>query len=393
MKPASSSSQAGLALEYLTKERVRFDEQRRVVYIVVGCLGILLLLYDLVGQISNTPLERTVYILNDSVFALCCAIYIWLAYTRRVSLNVLERSFFAVLALESFIFNSLAPYWFSYSLQEVFTETIADDVWLLVLVGAFALHLFAGWRGVLVAAGIYLASFAAIGLYVFLYTTNSGSSVASLVIENYVAAGMVLCFLSVLAKYRDNAQRISVQYEMLEKIAFLDALTSLPNRRRMYDVIQEQLELAHRYQTPFCIALLDIDHFKRINDTLGHIKGDEVLVQVAHLLRAEVRVTDQLGRWGGEEFLLVLSHISLAEALAALGRSRQVVETQIKLEDEDRAVTVSCGVTAYLPGDSATSLLQRADDALYEAKERGRNRVCSSEDNENSRLSRERLFS
>jgi diguanylate cyclase len=387
-----SSSQAGLVVEYLAKERTRFDEQRRVVYMLVGCLGVALLLYDLYNLVlSESSLVRTVYIVNDAVFIVCSLTFVFLAYTRRVRLGLLEQAIFVFLALESFVFNSLAPYVFNHSLQEVFRETIADDVWLLLLVCAMALHLFQGWRGVFIAAGLYLASLVVTsGYLVGQLGVNIGTNLASLVWQTYAAGGMVLCFLFVLARYRDHAQRITLQYEMLEQIAFLDALTGLPNRRRMYDVTQQQLELAQRYTTPFCIALLDIDHFKRINDTLGHIKGDEVLVQVAALLRAELRATDQLGRWGGEEFLLVLPQINLPEALAALERSRRTVESHVSVAGQ--SVTLSCGVTPYLPGDTATSIFQRADEALYEAKKRGRNQVVSS-DNENSRLSRERLFS
>jgi diguanylate cyclase len=387
-----SSSQAGLVVEYLAKERTRFDEQRRVVYMLVGCLGVALLFYDLYNLVlGESSLVRTVYIVNDAVFIVCSLTFVFLAYTRRVRLGLLEQAIFVFLALESFVFNSLAPYVFNHSLQEVFRETIADDVWLLLLVCAMALHLFQGWRGVFIAAGLYLASLTVTsGYLVGQLGVNMGTNLASLVWQTYAAGGMVLCFLFVLARYRDHAQRITLQYEMLEQIAFLDALTGLPNRRRMYDVTQQQLELAQRYNTPFCIALLDIDHFKRINDTLGHIKGDEVLVQVAALLRAELRATDQLGRWGGEEFLLVLPQINLPEALAALERSRRTVESHVSVAGQ--SVTLSCGVTPYLPGDTATSIFQRADEALYEAKRRGRNQVVSSE-NENSRLSRERLFS
>jgi diguanylate cyclase len=377
-KPSAHPTQANLVVQYLEQERKRFDEQRRIVYMMVSSLGVVLLLYDLYNQFTiSHSTQRTITILNDILFALTSLVFVFLGYTRRVRLEHLERSILVILAFQSFAFNSLAPYLFNYSVAKVFRETIADDVWLLVLVCALALHLLEKWRGVVMAAGFYLGSFAVTVSYLFWRVGNGDSSLISLTIQNYLAGGMILCFLYVLARYRNHVQRISLQYEMLEQIAFLDALTGLPNRRRMYDIIVQQLELARRYDTPFCVALLDIDHFKRINDTFGHLKGDAVLQQVAQVLRADFRSVDQLGRWGGEEFLLVLPQTGLEEAASAVERSRQAVEGQVRVEGQ--AVTLSCGVAQYLPGDEITAFLQRADDALYEAKKQGRNRVVSSE--------------
>jgi diguanylate cyclase len=373
-----SAAPATPVVEYLAQEKKRFDSQRRVVYMVVGGIGTLLLLYDLYYQLGRelSPL-RTAYIINDSLFALCTLVFIALAYTRRVRLELLERAIFVILALESFIFNSFAPYLFNFTLEELFRETVADDVWLLVLVCALALHLFQGWRSGVVAASFYLLSLGATFTYIFTRSLErSDPTLVSLMAQNYLAGAMVLCFLYVLARYRDNVQRLSLQYEMLEQIAFLDALTGLPNRRRMYDTAAQQLELTRRYDTPFCVALLDIDHFKRINDTFGHLKGDEILQQVAGVLRSDFRSVDQLGRWGGEEFLVVLPQTHLTEAVAAAERSRRAVETLVKVEGQ--SVTLSCGVAHHQPGDDITSFLQRADDALYEAKKQGRNKVVSS---------------
>jgi diguanylate cyclase (GGDEF)-like protein len=390
MKSSPHPSQANLVVAYLEQERKRFSEQRRIVYIIVGSIGVLLLLYDLYNQVvSDNSLQRTVNIINDALFAITVLVFVFLGYTRGVKLERLERSILVILAFQSFVFNSLAPYLFNHSIQKVFRETIADDVWLLVLVCAVALHLLERWR-TFAATSFYLASFGVTMSYLFLRVADGDSNLMSLVIQNYLAGGMVLAFLYVLARYRDNAQRLSLQYEMLERVAFLDALTGLPNRRRMYDTIVQHLELARRYNTPFCVALLDIDHFKRINDTFGHLKGDEVLQKVAGVLRADFRSVDQLGRWGGEEFLLVLPQTNLKEGVAAVERSRQAVEVQVRLEGQ--SVTLSCGVAHYLPGDDITTFLQRSDDALYRAKKQGRNRVVSSEEKENSRLSRERLF-
>jgi hypothetical protein len=255
----------------------------------------LLLLYDIYVYRTGEDTYQNVYIINDALFAGFSLALVALGYKRRVHIDVLERIVFALLALESFIFNTLAPYLFSFDLQRVFDETVVDDVWLLILVCSLALHIFQRGHGLALAAGLYATSLAVTSLYLVTHLGNE-TRLASLTLQTYLAGGMVLCFIYVLARYRSSVKRISVQYEMLEQIAFLDALTGLPNRRCMYDVLQQQLELLERYGTSFCIALLDIDHFKRVNDTFGHLKGDNVLVQVSNALRNELRTTDQLGR-------------------------------------------------------------------------------------------------
>ncbi len=373
----SSLPHPQVVLEYLTQERQRFDELRRKVFIVVGTIGILLVLYDIYTYSMGEETYRILYILNDVLFAGAALTLVVLGYMRRVHIDSLEHLVLALLVFESFFFNTLAPYLFGFSLERIFTETVVDDVWLLILVCALALHIFQRGRGLILALGFYIASLGSTSLYLFTHSRGTdGARLASLTLQSYLAGGMVLCFLYVLARYRTSVQRISVQYEMLERVAFLDALTGLPNRRRMYDVLQQQLELSGRYGTTFCIALLDIDHFKRVNDTFGHLKGDEVLGQVTTILRNEFRTTDQLGRWGGEEFLLVLPHIELLEAIAAAERCRQAVERLVNIEGQQ--VTLSCGVTTCQSGDGIKTLVQRADDALYEAKETGRNKVVSS---------------
>jgi diguanylate cyclase (GGDEF)-like protein len=374
MRP--SLSQTSVVTLSLSKERERFNEQRRTVYLIVGGIGLLLLCYDLYHQFSSSTSDRLVYTINDLVFAFSTLLLMYLGYRRHVKLEKLERAVFIFLAFQSFVFNSLAPYLFNFSPEVVVEETIGDDVWLLLLVCAMALHLFTSWRGVMIAASFYSLSMLVTGSYL-LGETSWSDERFTLTAEVYLTGAMVLCFLYVLAQYRDNVQRLSSQYALLEKVAFLDALTGLPNRRHMYDAVQQQLELSARYGTPFCIALFDIDHFKRVNDHFGHLKGDEVLGQVANVLRNELRTSDLLGRWGGEEFLVLLPQTDAHEALTVAERCRQATEHFVLLPKQ--AVTISGGLTGYSLGDDVTSLVQRADVALYKAKERGRNKVVSSE--------------
>ena len=165
---------------------------------------------------------------------------------------------------------------------------------------------------------------------------------------------------------------------MLEVLSVTDKLTGLYNRRKLDEVLEEELARSRRYAVGFAVVLLDVDHFKRINDTCGHLAGDSVLVAIAQLLREGTREADAVGRYGGEEFLLVCRHATRGAGSVIAEKIRAGVEA---LEFEDSGpVTVSAGVAAYRDGDTLASLVGRADAALYRAKSAGRNRVEADHD-------------
>jgi diguanylate cyclase (GGDEF)-like protein len=157
--------------------------------------------------------------------------------------------------------------------------------------------------------------------------------------------------------------------------AATDALTGLPNRRTVDDTLRRMLAQAHRTSTPFSVALLDLDHFKQINDTYGHESGDNVLAALAALLHAELRVSDFAGRSGGEEFVVFLPNTSRSDAVAVADKIR-VGFHALRIATVDRTITTSIGVASY-PDDASTpeALMRIADRALYSAKQLGRDRV------------------
>jgi diguanylate cyclase (GGDEF)-like protein len=162
--------------------------------------------------------------------------------------------------------------------------------------------------------------------------------------------------------------------ELLD-LANLDPLTRVCNRRKLQEILAEETVRAGRYATPLAVVMLDIDHFKAINDTHGHDAGDAVLVELAARLGRAVRQVDRLARFGGEEFVVVAPGIGLPEAVELAERLRRVVA------EEDfpglGQVTVSLGVAVLGPGETAEAVLKRADTALYRAKAGGRNKVES----------------
>jgi diguanylate cyclase (GGDEF)-like protein len=169
--------------------------------------------------------------------------------------------------------------------------------------------------------------------------------------------------------------RIRILNGRLERAATSDALTGLPNRLSFQDALTRELRRAERYGSRFSLLMLDIDWFKRINDTRGHQAGDATLVGLARILDSAMRDTDLCARWGGEEFVVLLVGTPLDGARIAAERLRKQIEDGLAAG----GVTCSFGVAEFRAGDDDTTLVARADAALYQAKTGGRNRVAVSE--------------
>jgi diguanylate cyclase (GGDEF)-like protein len=171
--------------------------------------------------------------------------------------------------------------------------------------------------------------------------------------------------------------RNTLLYRAATQSALRDPLTDTGNRIAMDQTLQREIELSRRHLQPLSLLMLDIDHFKLINDTHGHSAGDDVLKAVATSIKRQLRNVDMVFRFGGEEFLILLSNTS-REAAALVGeRLRFAAQTEEYLADgRSIELTVSLGCSTLLPGESAESLLRRADNALYVAKREGRNRLA-----------------
>ncbi|MCC7703409.1 GGDEF domain-containing protein [Janthinobacterium sp. GW460P] len=162
----------------------------------------------------------------------------------------------------------------------------------------------------------------------------------------------------------------------IERIASTDALTGLLNRQSLELLFQRAMLLSKRNEQPMSAILFDIDFFKRVNDTHGHLWGDKVIRGVADVARATVRESDVITRWGGEEYLVLLNDCSLAKAAEVAESLRAAIERHdFGLPEPRVPVTISLGVTEYRPEESESAFFSRADSALYQAKEQGRNRL------------------
>lgn len=173
--------------------------------------------------------------------------------------------------------------------------------------------------------------------------------------------------------------RLSLLNRELEEISITDGLTHVYNRRYFMERLQQETKRVCRYGPPVSLLMIDIDHFKKINDTYGHQAGDTVLSGLAGLIKEKLRETDLLARYGGEEFCLVATGTEQAGALVLAERVRALVEQASFLHDETPiAVTISIGVSTWEASlkEDHEELIRRADAALYRAKNQGRNRAC-----------------
>lgn len=164
--------------------------------------------------------------------------------------------------------------------------------------------------------------------------------------------------------------------EMLQSAARTDHLTGVASRWEIMSRFDVEKGRAERHATPLSVIIADIDHFKRVNDTFGHVAGDLVLRCVAELMTSSIRAEDVCGRWGGEEFLLLLPDTDLSAAAQVAEKLRRgVADLSIRWEENSITVTMSLGVALFRPGMSLDECIHPADQALYRAKHGGRNRV------------------
>lgn len=171
---------------------------------------------------------------------------------------------------------------------------------------------------------------------------------------------------------RDITERKKSE-EVLQKMATIDPLTSLLNRRRFSEFLEHEIERTKRYKTELSIIMFDIDHFKKINDTYGHKEGDNVLKLLGIRMKDIIRESDIIARWGGEEFMVLAVNTDMQNAQIIAEKFRTDIESQ--RFPNMTGFTVSAGVTQFEDGDNAASLIDRVDKALYQAKNSGRNQV------------------
>jgi GGDEF domain-containing protein len=274
----------------------------------------------------------------------------------------------------------------------------ARPVLLLLFVACF----FFGVFGLTRLQFWWLAIGTIIGYAVIVCSTLWGRPVESegfkLEVLQFIALSMILCWMASVGGYVANLRKtlhtqksaLSRALDRLGHLVSYDELTEVFNRRHLMELLQREKDCADRFNYTFSVCILDIDHFKSINDTYGHAVGDEVLKEFSSRMRQNARKMDWLGRptplpensevafgrYGGEEFLVIMPHTPASEAYLGVERLRTAIQSSgVATSAGDLPVLFSSGVAQYLPGESVEAMISRADKALYRAKKGGRNRT------------------
>jgi diguanylate cyclase (GGDEF)-like protein len=180
-------------------------------------------------------------------------------------------------------------------------------------------------------------------------------------------------------KYIAGGNIEAVYHDEMYRLSTFDGLTQVANRRHFEETLEREISRCHRYGRMLSLALIDIDHFKQVNDVYGHLAGDHVLKKLAHAVKSRIRKEDLFARYGGEEFGLMLPELDVASASVVAEKIRRIVEVEpFEFDGKAIPVTVSVGVAGMGPdAEDVAALLNLVDGRLYEAKESGRNRVVA----------------
>lgn len=248
---------------------------------------------------------------------------------------------------------------------------------LTMMFGVFSL----GRRQQIIMAATALLSFTALLLYEWIQLPLS--QIITLSLGQWGVLALTLAWFVYMGGYIHNlqqrfrAQRKSLReaHDRLASIAIRDELTGLFNRRHFIERLEEEMSRADRERVPLHIALIDLDHFKRVNDTHGHPAGDQVLKRFASLASECLRRSDVLARYGGEEFVVLFPQSAQTDCEVALTRLQELFSQQRYPFDPSLRVTFSCGLAEHQINEPAATLIERADQALYQAKSDGRNTI------------------
>ncbi len=187
----------------------------------------------------------------------------------------------------------------------------------------------------------------------------------------------LLLRINVVLKNRSEKKENNRKLEELKNLTIRDDLTGLFNSRQFYRHIAQEIDRSNRYLRPLSLILMDIDKFKSLNDTYGHLFGDKILSSIGEIIKSAIRMQDTAYRYAGDEFTIILPETELERATAVAERVRHAVEieTQVLTDPRPLSVTVSIGVVEYLTCEDTKSFVHRADSAMYVSKKKGRNKI------------------
>lgn len=337
----------------------KWDRDARMMQI--GAISLLTaVLYIIFSQLDKklapTHIEPLMTLIHLYLVAPVLLLISYLAFTRRsytlVSTALFLAPLFAAVG-NIYIILHLTDY------TTYLTEEYLMVFWIFTVSG---MTFFYATLNAVIVAAIYIA-----GSYFYMDDTYLYSMHAFWLLCSF-AFGLLGALL-----FERSKRALFINHRQLHAMAITDNLTGLYNRSKFDEIMPSEIERARRYQTPLGILILDVDHFKAVNDAFGHEKGDQILTGIAEILKKETRATDTLIRWGGEEFVIICPGLVKEQILALAEKLREKVE-QHTFESVGTK-SLSIGATQYCIEDTPASMIRRADEALYKAKESGRNRA------------------
>jgi len=351
------------------------QRRKRAVYAGLLLVALLSTLVSLVANVSAPQVDPIA--VGIGIAALALFALIGVAFTRHwLSIERIEQSVFAVAALVLLgslvvrLYLGHAPHGADLA---VITTVLWFPIMFLVSAIAFSTRVSLRVSGALLVAFLLTTLPNAIGL--------GGTVVArfdaGFWLQVYLVYGVAIISLYFFGGLQQRADAMEDAARSMRQLALTDMLTGLPNRRQGEERLRAELQRAERYGRVFSVLMVDIDHFKALNDRFGHQSGDDVLVDLARYLGSMLRVSDTVARWGGEEFLVVAPETDRADAERLAELMRVSVERHTLVARFN--VTISLGIATYRSGDTKNDLIARADAALYRAKRAGRNRIASEE--------------
>ena len=352
-------------------KRPNLDKNRRLIYAFAALLGAGFTTILFFTQ-TLTWLKVTDVFLATGWLA--CALLLLLT---KISTSTIEVIGFSIILL-GFVVTDVLQLLLSQSVEKIYLEVIREDAWVFFIFMSLALIFFKMRTAVLWNMGLGFLSTVFIGVKViYLYYAGDASIPPYRWFHFMLIFSISTVFLHMLAHFKGLASKLELEAKIAKQLAYLDALTNLPNRRAISEILELEIQKARAVPYPLCIALIDIDRFKNINDTYGHLIGDKILQEVSEVIKNHARSSDfqnfHFGRWGGEEFLYVLPKVALKQAYEISERLRKAVSEHSF--HSNLTVTLSFGVTSFSQEDNLEKIVNRADEALYTSKTNGRNRV------------------
>lgn len=337
----------------------RYEHSQKQIQYILALTGILYITMGITNFFIFTSDIHHVLVLSQLLLIPAYAFLIaYLAYKKR-TFNIVESLLFLAPILTAFLHAFIFSHLDSYSSYQ--TELYLMIFWTLTISG---LRLD---KAIFASAIVFCIG----EIYPSLYYEDQQTAF----IQHTMWMLISMLFGIVGGFLLHQSKKNTFEKEMeLNKLATTDTLTGLYNRAMSDSILAQELNRAKRYNKNIGILILDIDHFKNVNDMYGHLVGDEILIAIAKQLQNSIRSSDYIFRWGGEEFIILCLEINKTDLITFAQEIREQVSQQEFARVGHK--TLSIGATLSSNHDTIVSLMQRADDALYEAKEKGRNMVC-----------------